>query len=257
VPLTGTTAAECAAALFSGWIQRFGVPETITSDRGAQFTSSLWAALCRLLDISHRPTTAYHPQSNGLVERFHRRLKDALRARCAASDWHTHLPWVMLGIRAAWRLDGSYSPAEAVYGAQPVLPGQYLAQPEPAAAPFLSDLQDVLSSRQPRATSHHSQPGPPQLPDDLLRSRFVLVRRDAVQPPLQPLYDGPYLVHERSLRFFKLQMGDKTDVVSTSRLKSCQAPPDAAAALLSSGVRRPLQRLPNRGKGCAFACSRR
>jgi len=230
VPLTATTAADCAAALFSGWIQRFGVPETITSDRGAQFTSSLWAALCRLLDISHRPTTAYHPQSNGMVERFHRRLKDALRARCAAADWHTHLPWVMLGIRAAWRLDGSYSPAEAVYGAQPVLPGQYLAQAEPPAAPFLSDLQDVLASRQPRATSHHCQPGPPQLPDELLRSRFVLVRRDAVQPPLQPAYDGPYLVLERSLRSFKLQIGTKSDVVSTSRLKACLAPPETAAA---------------------------
>ena len=150
----------------------------------------------------------------------------------------------MLGIRAAWRLDGSYSPAEAVYGAQPVLPGQYLAQPEPPAAPFLSDLQDVLSSRQPRATSHHSQPGPPQLPDDLLRSRFVLVRRDAVQPPLQPLYDGPYLVLERSLRFFKLQIGDKTDVVSTSRLKACQAPPDTPAAVPPRRGRPPILRRP-------------
>ena len=230
VPLSATTAADCAAALFSGWIQRFGVPETITSDRGAQFTSSLWAALCRLLDISRSSTTAYHPQSNGLVERFHRRLKDALRARCASASWHAHLPWVMLGIRAAWRLDGSYSPAEAVYGAQPVLPGQYLAQPEPPAPAFLSDLQDVLAGRTPRATSHHCSPAPPQLPEELLRTRFVLVRRDAVQPPLQPMYDGPYLVLERSLRTFKLQMGDRVDTVSTSRLKPCFAPPDARAA---------------------------
>ena len=49
----------------------------ITSDRGAQFTSSLWAALCSLLNIQHKQTTAYHPQSNGVVERFHRRLKDS------------------------------------------------------------------------------------------------------------------------------------------------------------------------------------
>ena len=136
----------------------------------------------------------------------------------------------MLGIRAAWRLDGSYSPAEAVYGAQPVLPGQYLAQPEPPAPAFLSDLQDVLAGRTPRATSHHCSPAPPQLPEELLRTRFVLVRRDAVQPPLQPMYDGPYLVLERSLRTFKLQMGDRVDTVSTSRLKPCFAPPDARAA---------------------------
>jgi len=79
IPLSGTTAADCAAALFAGWIQRFGVPSRITSDRGAQFRSGLWAALCQLLNISHVKTTAYNPQVNGLVERCHRHLKDALR----------------------------------------------------------------------------------------------------------------------------------------------------------------------------------
>ena len=105
VPLASITAADCARALFAGWVSRFGVPATITSDRGAQFTSALWAGLCSLLNIQHSPTTAYHPQSNGLVERFHRRLKDALRSRAAAADWHDHLPWVLLGIRTAFRED--------------------------------------------------------------------------------------------------------------------------------------------------------
>ena len=90
VPLASITAADCARALFAGWVSRFGVPATITSDRGAQFTSALWAGLCSLLNIQHSPTTAYHPQSNGLVERFHRRLKDALLSRAAAADWHDH-----------------------------------------------------------------------------------------------------------------------------------------------------------------------
>jgi hypothetical protein len=79
IQLPSITATDCARALFAGWVSRFGVPATITSDRGAQFTSTLWAALCSLLNIKHSPTTAYHPQSNGLVERFDRRLKDALR----------------------------------------------------------------------------------------------------------------------------------------------------------------------------------
>ncbi|XP_023320310.1 uncharacterized protein LOC111695285 [Eurytemora carolleeae] len=58
--------------MFHGWISRFGVPAVITSDRGAQFTSSLWSAICSLLKIKHKTTTAFHPQSNGMVERFHR-----------------------------------------------------------------------------------------------------------------------------------------------------------------------------------------
>ncbi len=87
IPLTNTAATDVAAALFSGWICRFGVPDTITSDRGPQFTSNVWNSLCVLLQIKHRPTTAYHPQANGMVERLHRRLKDALRTRGASASF--------------------------------------------------------------------------------------------------------------------------------------------------------------------------
>jgi hypothetical protein len=230
VPLASTTAADCAAALLQGWIQRFGVPDTITSDRGPQFTSSLWAALCSLLSIKHTQTTAYHPQSNGLVERFHRRLKDALRARAAGADWYNHVPWVLLGMRTACSEDADFSPAEAVFGSQLILPGQFLSTPEPPSPNFLQEFQGLLAGRSPRQTSHHTTPLPVSLPEDLLLSRFVLVRRDAVQPPLSPLYDGPYLVLERSLHFFKVQIGSRIETVSTHRLKPCHTPEDAQAA---------------------------
>ena len=230
IPLTTTTAADCAAALLQGWIQRFGVPDIITSDRGPQFTSSLWASLCSLLSISHTQTTAYHPQSNGLVERFHRRLKDALRARAAGSDWFLHLPWVLLGFRSAKGEDSEFSPSEAVFGSQLVLPGQFLSAPEPPSPSFLQDFQGVLAGRTPLPTRHHNTPAPTALPEDLLLSRFVLVRHDAAQPPLSPLYDGPFLVVERSLHFFKIQKGSKVEVVSTHRLKPCHAPQDVLAA---------------------------
>jgi hypothetical protein len=142
--LSSIAAADCAAALLQGWIQRFGVPSTtstITSNRGPQFTSQLWSALCKLPSINHVQTTAYHPQANGLVERLHCRLKDALRARSAAADWYHHFPWVMLGVNAAWRQDSKFSPGENVFGSQPTLPGQFLAAPEYPSPSFLSDFQ--------------------------------------------------------------------------------------------------------------------
>ncbi len=227
IPLSSTTAADCAEALLAGWIQRFGVPSTITSDRGPQFTSAVWSALCSLLNITRSTTTAYHPQSNGIVERFHRRLKDALRARAAGADWVKHMPWVLLGIRSAWRDDSSFSPADAVYGSQPLLPGQFLDLPENPSPPFIADFQGVLAGQSPTSTTHHSSPEPVALPEDLLLSRYVLVRRDGHQPPLSPAYDGPYLVLECSLRFFKLKIGGRTDNISTLRLKPCHTPPDA------------------------------
>jgi hypothetical protein len=85
---------------------------------------------------------------------------NSLRARAAGDRWTAHLPWVMLGIRSAWREGTSFSPAEAVYGTQPILPGQYLAPEEDPSPSFLSDLQQTLAGRTLLPTSHHSTPAP-------------------------------------------------------------------------------------------------
>ncbi len=98
-------------------ISRFGVPETITSDHGPQFTSNLWFQLCEMLNISHKQTTAYNPESNGAVKRLHCHLDDALRARDAAATLSGELPFVLLGLSAQPREDTGLSPAEAVFGA--------------------------------------------------------------------------------------------------------------------------------------------
>ncbi len=229
-PLASITAADCAGALFSGWVSRFGVPATITSNRGAQFTSVLWAGLCSLLNIQHSPTTAYHPQSNGLVERFHRRLKDALRSRAAAGDSHDHLPWVLLSIRATFREDSEFSPAEAVFGSQLILPGEFINTAKSPSPSFLSDLQTTMTGRPPPPTRHNAAPAPSTLPEELLLARFVLVRKDGAQPPLSPIYDGPYRVLERSTHFFLFEMGDRTDKVSTLRLKVARTQADTKPA---------------------------
>ena len=114
IPLSSTTTAAIANAFVAGWVARFGVPEHITSDRGPQFCSDVWAQLTCHLGYLHHLTTAYHPQAIGMVERCHRQLKDALRARTAGSDWPSHLPWVLLGLWAAPKESSGISSTEVV-----------------------------------------------------------------------------------------------------------------------------------------------
>jgi Integrase core domain len=53
VPVVDTSAASCATALFSGWISPYGVPHVLTSHRGPQFVSEVWATVCQQLGICH------------------------------------------------------------------------------------------------------------------------------------------------------------------------------------------------------------
>jgi len=67
----------------------------------------------------------FHPQSNGLVERFHHRLKVSLRAWLSGTDWFHHLPLVLLGLRSVPREDSAVSVSEALFGTTLVLPGEF------------------------------------------------------------------------------------------------------------------------------------
>ena len=87
-----------------------------------------------------------------------------------------------------------------------------------------------MTGRPPPPARHNAAPAPSALPEELLLARFVLVRKDGAQPPLSPIYDGPYRVLERSTHFFLLEMGDRTDRVSTLRLKAARTPVDTEPA---------------------------
>ncbi len=146
------------------------------------------------------------------MERFHRRLKDALRSRAAAANWHDHLPWEMLGVRATFRENSEFSRTEAVFGSQLVLLGQFVDTAELPS--FLEDLQTTMVGCQPPPMKHNTAPAPASLPEEFLLAPFVLVCGDGTQPPLAPAYSGPYRVLEPT-HCFLLQIGKRMDKVST------------------------------------------
>ena len=90
-------------------------------------------------------TTAYHPQSNGVVERFHHQLKAALKTQPQPDSWMNALPLVLLGIRTALKEDISSSAAEMLYGTTLHLPGEFFTpsqtNPLPDPSNFVSNLR--------------------------------------------------------------------------------------------------------------------
>nr|VZI50277.1 unnamed protein product [Spirometra erinaceieuropaei] len=96
----------------------------ITTDRGAHFESTLFQTLLNLLGCTHIRTTAYHPAANGMVERFRRQLKTALRAAEDPENWADNVHVALLDIRAALKSDLDCSAAELVFGTTLRLPGE-------------------------------------------------------------------------------------------------------------------------------------
>jgi transposase InsO family protein len=154
------------------------------------------------LGIQHITTTAYHPQSNGAVERFHRRLKEALKAKLAGPEWTAHLPWVLLCLRAAPCEDSGVSSAELVFGTPLNLPAAVVTA-EPAAEHFgrqLSSFLPIVSPLKQAAVPSST------LSPELQAASHVYVRSPPNSAALVPAYRGPYQVVGRTAKFFTIRI---------------------------------------------------
>ena len=95
-----------------------GVPKSIVSDRGSQFTSRFWKSLHEALGTRLNFSTAYHPQTDGQTERVNQVLEDMLRA-CAldfGKSWDKNLPYAEFSYNNSYQASLQMSPFEALYG---------------------------------------------------------------------------------------------------------------------------------------------
>ncbi|ROT83866.1 reverse transcriptase [Penaeus vannamei] len=127
-PIRDITAATVAKTFINTWVSRFGTPDTVTTDRGAQFESELWRHLMILLGSKRIRTTAYHPCANGMVERLHHHMKQALTSSSSNRRWIDQLPLVLLNIRTSFKEDLQCTTTEMVYGTTLALPADFLVK---------------------------------------------------------------------------------------------------------------------------------
>ena len=110
------------------------MPFPIHSNQGSQFESNLFQELCKVLGIEKTRTTPYHPQSDGLVERFNHTLGDMLSKLVDESqiNWDELLPLVILAYHSSVHESTGESPATVLFGREVTLPIDLLlgASPE-------------------------------------------------------------------------------------------------------------------------------
>ena len=239
---------SCANALLNSWVSRFGLPEQMTSDRGSVFTSDIWSSLAKLLGVNLHYATAYHPQANdgtvitgkfcvgvplniqsiyyiyiypqanGMVERWHITLKASLTARCSGSDWHTQLPWVLLGLRTMPKEGLNHSAAEIVYSQPLVVPGEFFPYDSTADQTQIDILRRTVRELAPCRPSKLNNTTS-YVPADLSSCEYVFIRKDAHKPPLSKPYRGPFRVLARTDKSYRVQLDNREDWISIDRLK--------------------------------------
>ena len=119
VPLPDQKATSITKAVIK-LCSSFGVPDVIHSDQGRNFESLLFREMLTAFGIQKSHTTAYHPQGDGMVERFNRSLLQLLRCYTQQeNDWEQYLPLVLYAYCTAPHSATGISPFELMFGRTP------------------------------------------------------------------------------------------------------------------------------------------
>lgn len=243
IPMQSATAEATADSFVTNWVSRFGIPETITTDRGTNFQSELFNRLLQQLGCTHHSTTAYHPQHNGIIERFHRTLKDALRATATDPSWTDRLPLILLMLRTSPRSDGQPSPAEIVYGTPLRLPVDLLIPPQDKIhldqSNYTDRLKQYMQEVKPIITSQNRPKNELTYTDPLLKTSSKVLIRNMTKRGLEPNYTGPFDVIRISDNYVTIRRPNgRMDTVALGNVKASYSQEDILQHLLGNNSTR-------------------
>ena len=149
--LPDKTSRQTADFFYTEIVCRHGTPAEVLSDHGGEFAGAFQDLLDRL-HIDHRRSSPYHPQTNGLTERWNQTMTKSLVKMSAQSpdNWDRHLPTVLLGYRATMQASTQYTPFFLLHGREMTLPIQNLV-PIPAPSVGYEDptAQALVDNLQP------------------------------------------------------------------------------------------------------------
>ena len=117
IPLRKITAKAVTKALIK-FFTTYGLPKTVQTDQGINFLSRIFKQTLQSLGISHSVSSAYHPESQGALERWHQTFKSMLKKYCyeTGNDWDEGVPFVLFAICDAKQESLGFSQAQLVFG---------------------------------------------------------------------------------------------------------------------------------------------
>jgi len=118
VPIPQQDAETVARAFMLNVVLKFGTPAQILTDQGSNFLIDLFRSTCKLMKIWKIQTTAFHPESNGSLERSHRVLAEYLRHYVCEdqTDWDEWVPCAVYVYNTTVHTTTAFTPSEVVYG---------------------------------------------------------------------------------------------------------------------------------------------
>ncbi|GAX83849.1 hypothetical protein CEUSTIGMA_g11274.t1 [Chlamydomonas eustigma] len=216
IPTTIAVTAEGTAELFfNNVFKRFGMPESIISDRDPRFTSQFWLSLHKLTGIKLNMSTANHPQTDGQTENANRTVEDKIRAYVLPyhDDWDEHLTSCEFAYNdSSEHASHRFTPFYLAHGHHPRVPLTMLvprnteSTSEPAhafvkrvrrererAIEALKQAQDI---RMARNSNKHRRKHTFQVDDKvwLAASHVRLPHALTAKRKFQPRYYGPFRV---------------------------------------------------------------
>ncbi|PIK59953.1 hypothetical protein BSL78_03108 [Apostichopus japonicus] len=213
IPLRNISAKSVSDALLK-FFTRVGLPREVQHDRGSNFMSGLFSEVLQTLGIRQTASSAYHPESQGALERYHQTLKNMLKTFCHESqmDWDKGIDFVVFATRETPNESTGFSPFELIYGHEVRGPLKLMKEKWLTDSPaevnvldYVSDLNERLHKASKLAKDNLLKS------QDRMKKRFdqkskersfqtgekVLVLLPVHGEPLRARFSGPYRVAKK------------------------------------------------------------
>lgn len=98
----------------------FGLPKVTQTDQGSNFVSKVFNQVLEVMAVKHQVSSAYHPESQGALQRFHQTLKYVLRTYYLeyGPEWDEGIPFLLFAVRETLQESLGFSPAKLVLATQ-------------------------------------------------------------------------------------------------------------------------------------------